>query len=445
MHRRTLRNLTKIALCTAAVLQFSVAPSLAASFYIQEQSVSGLGTAFAGAVADTPDASTIYYNPAGMTALKERQAVIGTHILIPNANFDNRGSTVNSGLATGNAFVPMSGDDGGNPFDPAAVPNAFFAFPLNDNKTWWGGLGVTFPFGLENKYGDNFVGRYNSTENFLRVMDVAPSLAWQATDWLSVGMGINIQHADAKLENAIPSPATVGGPTVATDGLTDLSGDDVTAGFNAGVIVTPADGTKIGVHYKQGISHTLEGRIINKIPSDVPVLGGTFVRLPGQAELDLPDMTSAGISQKVGEKWTLLGSLTHFQWSNFDDIPIGTPAGFTSVTQGYDDTFAVAVGARYQYSDDLELKAGFQFDQTPTVDAHRSTRIPDGDRMWFAGGATYDINDVWTLDLAGVYVHVDEEQINLTETNGVTGVVTNTVGEIDGSVGILSAALKFRF
>lgn len=445
MPRHALTIFSGLAFCAASLLTLSQTPSQAASFYIQEQSVSGLGTAFAGAVADTPDASTIYYNPAGMTDLKERQALIGTHILIPNANFDNRGSTVNSGAATGNAFVTMSGDDGGNPFDPAAVPNAYFAFPLNDNKSWWGGLSVTFPFGLENKYGDNFVGRYNSTENFLRVTDVAPSLAWKATDWLSIGAGINIQHADAKLENAIPSPATVGGPSVATDGLTDLSGDDVTAGFNAGIIVTPTDGTRIGVHYKQGISHTLEGRIINIIPTDVPGTGGSGVRLPGEAELDLPDMISVGVSQKVGEKWTLLGGLTHFQWSNFDDIPIKTPVSFTSVTQGYDDTFAVSLGARYQYSDDLELKAGIQFDQTPTVDQHRSTRIPDGDRLWFAGGASYDINDVWTLDLAGVYVHVDEEQINLTETNSLTGVVTNTVGTTDGSVGILSAAFKFRF
>src|SRR5688572_32795248 len=87
--------------------------ALAAAFYIQEQSVSGLGTAFAGAVADTPDASTVYYNPAGMTRLDPRpQISVGTHVIIPSADTDNLGSTVNSGAATGNTFVTLQGDDG---------------------------------------------------------------------------------------------------------------------------------------------------------------------------------------------------------------------------------------------------------------------------------------------------------------------------------------------
>jgi long-chain fatty acid transport protein len=48
----------------------------AAAFFIQEQSIAGMGRAYAGesAVADT--AATIFYNPAGLTYL-DRPQVLG--------------------------------------------------------------------------------------------------------------------------------------------------------------------------------------------------------------------------------------------------------------------------------------------------------------------------------------------------------------------------------
>lgn len=425
-------------------LLLSPASSHAASFYIQEQSVSGLGTAYAGAVADTPDVSTVYYNPAGMTELAlHPQLYIGVHVISPSAYTRDSGSSVNSGAATGNSFVSLQGDNGGNPFDPEFIPNLFFAAPLTPDL--WAGLAVTAPFGLANEYGKNFFGRYNSTENNLKTIDVAPSLAWRATSWLSIGGGIDAQYADATLKNAIPSPATAGGPTVATDGVTHLSGDDFTVGFNAGILVKPTESTKIGLHYRQGISHTLKGHVTNTLPSDIPVVGGNVVRVTGQAGLNLPDIVSFGVSQRIDDRWTVLGSANWYKWSNFEDIPVVTPAGSSSTPQNYRNTLGIAVGTRYRATDSLTLKAGFQYDPTPTVDNARSTRIPDGDRLWITGGIDYKLTDDISLDVSGAYIDVSRERINLTETNSVTNVVTRTRGTTKGSVGILSAGLSFQF
>ena len=43
----------------------------AGSFIINEQSVSGLGTAYAGGAAQAEDASTIFFNPAGIALLQQ--------------------------------------------------------------------------------------------------------------------------------------------------------------------------------------------------------------------------------------------------------------------------------------------------------------------------------------------------------------------------------------
>lgn len=421
------------------LLSLALIPSMAkaASFYIQEQSVSGLGTAFAGAAANTPDASTVFFNPAGMTELNKTEIYAGAHFLILDASFKNDGSTA------GAISSPTSGGNGGNPFQPAIVPNLFISTPTAMENLWFG-FAVTAPFGLANEYERDFVGRYNSTESELTVIDVAPSLAYKVNDWLSVGAGLNVQHASAKLENAIPAPGAT--QSTATDGMTDLSGDDVTVGFNAGVLLKPVEGTKVGVHYKQGISHTLEGRIINRLPVSgaLGALSGTSSRVGGSAELDLPSIASFSVSQKVGERFTLLGSANWNEWSNFDDIPVKTST--LSITeQGYKNTWSFAVGGRYDVNEKLQLKAGFQYDPTPTVDEHRSTRIPDGDRKWYAAGLTYNLNERLSFDLSGTYVDVSKEKINITDISPVASTRTRTVGETEGSVGIISTAIRFKF
>lgn len=48
----------------------------AAGFALIEQSVSGLGNAFAGGAAVAEDATMIFFNPAGMARLKKPQVAV---------------------------------------------------------------------------------------------------------------------------------------------------------------------------------------------------------------------------------------------------------------------------------------------------------------------------------------------------------------------------------
>lgn len=413
-------------------------PVWAASFYIQEQSVSGLGTAYAGAVADTQDASTVFYNPAGMTQLEKTEFYAGAHVLLPHASFKNDGSTSNA------ALTATTGGNGGNPFAPAVVPNLFFSTPTRVDNLWLG-LAVTAPFGLEVEYDDDFVGRYNSTQSELMVLDVAPSAAYKVNEWLSLGGGLNIQYAKATLKNAIPAPGL--SQSITTDGETSLEGDDISMGFNAGLLFEPAADTKIGLHYKQGLSHTLEGHLTNRLPISGALggLSGTTSRVDGSAELDLPTIASIGVSQKINPALTVLGSATWHKWSSFDDIPVKTPTALSITEQGYEDTWSFSVGARYDVNDKLQLKAGFQYDPTPTVDEFRSTRIPDGDRKWYAAGLTYAVNERLSFDISGVYVDVSKARVDLTDISPVAGTRSRTVGDTSGHVGILSTGLRYKF
>jgi len=62
------------------------------SFALNEQSVSGLGTAYAGSAPQAEDASTIFFNPAGIALLNQGEFQLGGQYIMPQANFTNEGS-----------------------------------------------------------------------------------------------------------------------------------------------------------------------------------------------------------------------------------------------------------------------------------------------------------------------------------------------------------------
>lgn len=400
-------------------------PVQSAGFYLQEQSVSGLGAAYAGQAASPRDSSIVYFNPAGMTYLKGTNINVGVHLLAPSASLTDTGSSV--------PFGQPLGGDGGNPYDLTALPNFHVSHELLENRIWVG-LAFSAPFGLGNEYDEGYFGRFDSTETELKTLDFQPSVAYRLNDQLSIGGGLNIQYADADLKRVV-NPFGTG------EFLSVLEGDDISFGFNAGLMYQPLETTRIGLHYRSRVDHTLEGETSTQTLS-----GTTFgTQTDASAALDLPDIAQIGLNHKLNDKVTLLGSATWFGWDSFDEIRVLNESGTAiSVTpQNYQATWAFAVGAEYEYDDKWTLRAGYQFDETPTTDEFRTTLTPDGDRNWLSAGATYDINEKFSLDMAATYIDVGSEKIDLTRSLG--GGSSNIQADSSGDVLILAVGLNYRF
>ncbi|MDP9196473.1 MAG: OmpP1/FadL family transporter [Pseudomonadota bacterium] len=419
MSIRTRQTLSSSSVLAVVMALSAAAPAYGAGFYIQEQSVTGLGRAFAGQAADPLDASTVYSNPAGMTELGGPQISLGGHFLVPSLEVENEGTT-RSGTA-------VSGNSSHN-YTSALVPNAYAAMPLTEDNRLWVGLGVSAPFGTVTEYEPTWFGRYDSIRSELLTIDVAPSVAYRLSDWLSVGGGIDIQYAKAELSNAVPT----GGP----DATSEVSGSDISFGVNLGVQMRPWDGTSIGLHYRSQITHDIEG------DATVSTILGTTVADAG-AELNLPDIVGLGISQQITPDLKILGQVNWFNWSRFEEIRVETPTTTTVREQDYDDTFSVALGAEYSLTDTWTLRAGTQWDETPTVDSRRSTRIPDEDRIWLAFGASYNLNPNVSFDLG--YAHVFYKTIEVDVTDTFTAGTIRTRAEFENQPNIFSAALRYRF
>lgn len=460
MKQRIFGGISRLALAAAGLAAgglFGAADANAAGFFIQEQSVTGLGRAFAGSAAAADDASTIFTNPAGMTFLKSGEAQFGGSLLIPDSKLKDDGSTIDyPGIAAARVPNrppgPISGDSkSNNPYDPTLVPHGYVALPVasTDNRLWFG-VGFGAPFGLESQYNAGWFGRYDATKTELQVFNVSPTVAYRVNDWLSIGGGVDISYAWAKLRSDVPSP--MGGlPTpYGGDGSLLIKGDSWAVGYNIGAIVQPVEGTRIGVHFRSGVDHMLDGvaRLDGlALPRGFP---SPNFETDGRAKLNLPPMLSFGIRQEITPDLTVLAGATWYGWSSFKEIRVKRGDGGADLVneQRYVDTMGFNLGGEYKVNDQLKVRAGFQYDPTPTKSGYRSSRTPDGDRYWLSAGASYDVTENMSLDFAYTHIFIDGRKMDA-ERGFYEGTPIETRvsynAQNDGSVDIIAMGLRYRF
>lgn len=385
----------------------------AAGFALIEQNASGLGNAYAGAAAVAADASTVYFNPAGMTLLPDRQLVVAGHLIKPKMEF------------SGTISSPVDGGQGGDAGDWALVPNAYFAYRLTPDVHV--GLGVNSPFGLKTEYDPDWIGRFQAIKSEVKTVNLNPSIAYRVSDQFSVGAGLNLQYFDTKLTNS-----------AGTLGLAAVEGDDYGWGYNLGALwqITPA--TRIGLSYRSEIDYELEGSVNF---SARPALDGEVT-----AKTTMPDSASVSVFHKLSPTWDLLADVTWTGWSSFDELAIyrasGVPLSYTP--ENWDDILRYSLGVTWHTSERLSLRGGAAYDEAPVSDVDRTPRIPDGARIWIAVGGQYRISKQGAIDFGYAHVFVDDVSIN-SPAPGTVPMSPTLTGEYDSAVDILSAQYTHSF
>ena len=398
----------------------------AAGFYVQEISSSSAGAANAGAAAMPRDASVIFHNPSAITHLDGAQINGAVHALYTHTELVDDGSTLPTALGGGAVTTAGFTGDGGNPGGLQPIPNLYAAAPLDFlDGNLWGGIGVTTPFGLGPEYDDNFFGSFSIREAELRVIDVTPSLAYKINDTLSVGLSAIVQHADLNYEFNF-APTVIG----------DVEADDIAFGYKASMTYTPNDDWTVGLQYRSRTNLDLEGDID----------AGAFGASDADGTLNLPDIATLGIAYDVNEQLTVMGGLEWFGWSNTDVATINNtvgglvPAGL-EVNFDYENTINISLGAEYQHDDTWTFRAGYQYDETPTQISERSPLNPDGNRHWFAGGATQKLDENWSFDYALTYIDIADGNLNKTLQSGAT-----VVGKAEDSYAVIGTfGVNYKF
>lgn len=421
----------------------------AAGFAISEQSVRGLGTAFAGAGAGIGDVSFMFYNPAGLARGTGTELSAGLNLIIPSARFEATASSDALGR-------PLTGGDGGDAGRNVRVPNLYFATELDEDLRF--GVGVNVPFGLTTRYQEDWKGRYDAIDSELRTVNINPALAWRIDPRWSVGAGINAQYLDIDLSNAVDFGtvclAQLGAAACSAldlepqeaDGLTRISGDNWSWGFNAGVLLEPVEGTRFGLAYRSKIAHTVSGDVRFDVPQKAQVLlgAGAFADTGFRSRSELPETLTLGASRRIGSRWRILADLTWTRWSRFRDLRIDfrNPKQPDTV-QIFDwkDTLRVSVGLDYRLTPSWMMRMGLAYDESPVRDAKlREFRIPDADRYWMSWGLGYRPASNLRFNLAYAHIIVDDESVDHVDAVGHA-----LSGTIDAHVDILSVEMQMSF
>lgn len=429
---------------TLAALSTSLSTqSFASGFALIENSASGQGNAYAGAAAIAEDASTVWFNPAGMMKLDGDQVVAVGHFIKPDSAFNNEGSTT----ATG-ASLTGGDDDGGK---NALVANGYWVTSINQQMKF--GLGVTTPFGLATQYDDTWVGRYHAVETDLKTININPSIAYRVNDQLSVGAGINLLFADVILTNAIDFGTLLGLPQ-SDDGFADLEADNLSSpdfGINFGLMYELNDNTQIGVAYRSEIKIKVDGDATflgGSAAKTISDASGQFVKTGLSGELSLPQSFSISVAHDINE-FKLLADITWTGWSSFDELRIkfDNPAQADGVTtEDWDDTFRYSVGVDWQYNNQITFRTGLAYDETPVPNAERRTpRVPGNSRTWLSFGGTYKIDDEFTIDVGYSHLFVSDTKINNTFESSQAALASTLKGTYKASVDILSAQLRWNY
>ena len=440
-------GILSLRLLAAGILTGVSMASHGAGFALIEQSASQMGNAFAGGAAFANDASTIYFNPAGMTRLPA-QVVGAVHYVSPSAKF--------SGSATDIFGNPVSGGNGGDAGEDGFVPNLYITAPLGDGL--YAGLGINAPFGLSTRYDSDWKGRYQAIQSEVRTVNINPSLAYRVNPQLSLGIGISLQYIDAKLTQAVDQgslcaptqaqlqalgvpgadPALCAGLTPqGSDARAKVEGDNWAGGFNLGLLYEPSAQTRVGLSYRSSIKQQLSGNA--SFSGTLPQFSsfGLFVNTGVTADVDLPQSASLSIWQDLGERWSIMADATWTGWSSFKELRIQYDSfqPDTVVDESWNDSWRYALGVDFRPDNNWTLRLGTAYDQTPIPGAsHRTARIPGEDRIWASIGIGYKFTPSLGVDVGYAHLFVDDPQID--ETSASAG---NLSGEYDASVDILSA------
>lgn len=406
--------------------------ALAAGFQLTEQSSLGAGRAYAGAGIVGDDLSAVHYNPAGMTLLEGTRFQAGGVWIALNADYSGNDGSSENGRLKGQM-----------------IPAGYVTHQVNDKI--WLGFAMTVPFGMGTEYDKNWAENQRGTDAKIYTFDMNPNIAWKVSEFLSVGAGVSVQYAKAKLGMGLKSPELA----AINDGYLGhgkIEGDSWDWGFNLGVMISPTDKLRFGLAYRSSIEHDAEGDFtFSNGQGPAANFNGYVFNMT--TSIETPDTVMLTGTWETTDRLRLSGLIRWANWSDFDELKIknSVPGQVDNLSGGmfrektvineWQDTWLFSVGADYRINDAFTIRGGLAYETSPIDD--QSTRmavIPDTDRIWFSLGASWYPTQDLQFDVGATYLMGIGDSDLYDDVNG------KKVGKFDSlDAYLLGVQMQYRF
>lgn len=404
-------SLLALALTTAATASFG------SGFSLFQGDTTGCADA-AGSIAKGGRAGDLYYNPATMSATTGNVVQVGSFFTRPHLKIEG------ANPYTGEKYR-VEGDK-----KWFAIPHLYFTSQLSDDL--WFGLGMFSRMGLGDEFPAGWFGRYNSTKVDIQTFDVSPTLAWRATDWLSVGAGVTFQYFDIVLEQDIDAAGIAGLRAYNDPSPSPLDvhqrihgDDDCAVGWDLGVKVDPLEGLHFGLAYHSQIKINAKGHARYTAPAPIRAAYPAFFRdTKAQGKITEPDYWMGAVAYDFTDRLTLGLNVTRSGWSSWDELVITEERAFLPghgtlrAEKDWNDVWRYSVGGSYKIDENWTALASFTWDDSPINPKHADYLVPADTREIYAFGLSWE-NDDWAIDGMYFFENINDLSIDARPAEGI--------------------------
>lgn len=340
-------------------------------------------------VAVVNSADILFFNPAGLVHLESQfSASAGGFAVFSDVAFQN------------SEFGISSQTD-----SPVGTPGyAYASYKFTDKFA--AGLGIYTPFGSTVEWPTDWAGSHLVNEIQLSAIFIQPTLAYQLFDSVSIGAGPIIAIGGVEFNR------NAGRSLTDEDGnRSNVAVEDsgvLGYGWTAGLMFTPNDRFTFGFNYRSLINIDSEDgtATFSNFPNSplTPANGETSFT----ATLPLPAEITVGVSYKW-DKLLLAFDYNRALWSEYESLDIVFGNGTTSINpRNYKDASTYRLGAQYEATDNLVVRAGYYFDESPVQSGFFAPETPRNDSNGYTFGFSYNINENFAIDASLLYLRFKE-------------------------------------
>lgn len=403
----------------------AVTALMANGYKVPEQSQKSVALSSAY-VANAHGADASYWNPANMvfeTGNGSFEADIG-YIHLPSVDFE--------GTVTPTSPTSTSTSSKEENF---LIPTFYYVSPaVNDFRF---GLALVSPFGLSKRWGEQ-PGKAVAKEFTLVTYEINPSVAYKINDKLAIGAGLRMLYSDGTVKSDAEG---------VTNLKRDMTGDGLDFGYNLALTYKPLKELSLAATYRSHIDMKLEG----DATLSETFLGGTYSG-PASLTAPAPATLSLAAAYTFNEKTTVEFVYDRVYWSKYKELdfeyqgdksnmgPIILSKFDDPIEKNYTDEDSYRLGVTHKFDSVWTGMAGLVYYKTPVPDSTLNFDLPDSDGMAYSVGARYAFSEQVELGASVLYADRDNRSVSTpTNINGIDGTFS------DSAVYYLSLGVEYKF